>query len=145
MFAKLQIILIDPTDSFYIFWLLLLSKPSQWKCHWAWWQLMREEEEGKSAEWVKRMKWRQEIEGEKKKKTRRVNVRGESQSAVKLNRQLWNYQQQWQQMMIVGNVCVYVREGGQLCITPPPLATFRSLSTPYGGPDGTQPFICSLR
>lgn len=31
-----------------------------------------------------------------------------------------------QQMMIVDNVCT-------------------SLSTPYGGPDGTQPFICSLQ
>lgn len=60
---------------------------------------------------------------ENKKIKNRANVNGESQSAVKQNRQLWDYQQRWQQMMIGEG-----EGGGQLCMTPPSLAAFSSLS-----------------
>lgn len=55
-------------------------------------------------------------------------------------------------MMIVGNACVCVCvEWGAVGVVAimynSPLSCYipLSLSTPYGGPDGTQPFICSLR
>lgn len=63
-----------------------------------------EEEEGESAEWVKwhdgEMETRNRGRDRKlkkinkyKKNTRRANASGASQSAVELNRQLWDYQQ----------------------------------------------------